>query len=149
MTDMLSHGGFEAGLPVEEELAVGVTDGRRQGSREACPGAQGPWPRREHDLAQVLGEWRMRPGGGRGRGVTALFAGDSGTGKTMAAEVIAAERGLDLYAVDLAGIVDKYVGETEKNLEKIFAGAARRERGAALRRGGRDLRQALGGTRRR
>src|SRR5262249_2322329 len=69
---------------------------------------------------RVLGGWRMRPGGGRGRGVTALFAGDSGTGKTMSAEVVAAELGLDLYVVDLSTVVDKYVGETEKNLERIF-----------------------------
>jgi ATPase family associated with various cellular activities (AAA) len=71
----------------------------------------------------VLGTWRMRPGGGRGQGVTALFAGESGTGKTMACEVVAAELGLDLYVVDLSGVVDKYVGETEKNLERIFAEA--------------------------
>jgi len=83
-----------------------------------------------HDLAararnrdQVLIEWQMRKGGGRGRGVTALFAGDSGTGKTMSAEVIAGELGLDLYTVNLATVVDKYVGETEKNLERIFAEA--------------------------
>ncbi|MBC3983084.1 ATP-binding protein, partial [Streptomyces sp. AC536] len=73
---------------------------------------------------RVLGEWGMRPGGGRGRGVAALFAGDSGTGKTMSAEVIAADLGLDLYTVDLATVIDKYVGETEKNLEKIFSEAA-------------------------
>ena len=72
---------------------------------------------------QVLTQWRMRPGGGRGRGVLALFAGDSGTGKTMAAEVIAADLGLDLYTVNLATVVDKYVGETEKNLERIFSEA--------------------------
>jgi SpoVK/Ycf46/Vps4 family AAA+-type ATPase len=83
-----------------------------------------------HDLAararhrdQVLTGWRMRRGGGRGRGITALFAGDSGTGKTMSAEVIAAELGLDLYTVNLATVVDKYVGETEKNLERIFTEA--------------------------
>jgi len=83
-----------------------------------------------HDLAararnrdQVLIEWKMRKGGGRGRGVTGLFAGDSGTGKTMSAEVIAGELGLDLYTVNLATVVDKYVGETEKNLERIFAEA--------------------------
>jgi hypothetical protein len=68
----------------------------------------------------VLTQWRMRRGGGRGHGITALFAGDSGTGKTMSAEVIAAALGLDLYTVDLASVVDKYVGETEKNLERIF-----------------------------
>ena len=66
----------------------------------------------------------MRPGGGRGHGVAALFAGDSGTGKTMSAEVVARDLGLELYVVDLATVVDKYIGETEKNLERIFAGAA-------------------------
>jgi hypothetical protein len=73
---------------------------------------------------RVLGDWHMRPGGGRGSGVAALFAGDSGTGKTMSAEVVARELGLELYVVDLATVVDKYIGETEKNLERIFAGAA-------------------------
>jgi ATPase family associated with various cellular activities (AAA) len=72
---------------------------------------------------RVLGEWRMRPGGGRGVGITALFAGDSGTGKTMSAEVIATDLGLDLYVVNLATVVDKYIGETEKNLDRIFAEA--------------------------
>lgn len=73
---------------------------------------------------RVLGEWQMRPGGGRGFGVAALFAGDSGTGKTMSAEVVAGELGLDLYVVDLATVVDKYIGETEKNLDRIFDAAA-------------------------
>ncbi len=78
---------------------------------------------RARNRDRVLIEWRMRKGGGRGRGVTALFAGDSGTGKTMSAEVIAGELGLDLYTVNLATVVDKYVGETEKNLERIFSEA--------------------------
>ncbi len=69
----------------------------------------------------VLGEWNMRPGGGRGQGVVALFAGESGTGKTMSAEVIAGALGYELYAINLSTVVDKYVGETEKNLERIFA----------------------------
>jgi hypothetical protein len=73
---------------------------------------------------QVLGDWGMRPGGGRGHGVASLFAGDSGTGKTMSAEVIAHDLGLELYVVDLATVVDKYVGETEKNLERIFSAAS-------------------------
>jgi SpoVK/Ycf46/Vps4 family AAA+-type ATPase len=73
---------------------------------------------------KVLGTWSMRPGGGRGHGVTALFAGDSGTGKTMSAEALAAELGLDLYVIDLSRVVDKYIGETEKNLDRIFAEAA-------------------------
>jgi hypothetical protein len=76
---------------------------------------------RRRDL--VLDTWGMRPGGGRGRGITAMFAGDSGTGKTMSAEVLAGDLGLDLYVVNLATVVDKYVGETEKNLERIFGEA--------------------------
>jgi SpoVK/Ycf46/Vps4 family AAA+-type ATPase len=59
----------------------------------------------------------------RGRGITALFAGDSGTGKTLASEVVAGELGLDLYVIDLSTVVDKYIGETEKNLDRIFAEA--------------------------
>jgi hypothetical protein len=59
----------------------------------------------------------------RGRGITALFAGPTGTGKTMAAEVLANELGLDLCCIDLAGVVDKYIGETEKNLRRIFDAA--------------------------
>ncbi|HVF13188.1 MAG TPA: ATP-binding protein [Acidimicrobiales bacterium] len=72
---------------------------------------------------QVVGEWQMRGVGSHGNGITALFAGASGTGKTLAAEVIAGSLGLDLYVVDLSSVVDKYVGETEKNLERIFNGA--------------------------
>jgi hypothetical protein len=79
---------------------------------------------RARNRARVLSDWRMRRGGGRGCGVTGLFAGDSGTGKTMAAEVIAEDLGLELYTVNLATVVDKYVGETEKNLERIFTEAS-------------------------
>ncbi|WP_406442033.1 ATP-binding protein [Streptomyces sp. NBC_01613] len=74
---------------------------------------------------RVLGDWRLSAGGGRGRGVLGLFAGESGTGKTLSAEVVAAELGLDLYVVQLSSVVDKYVGETEKNLERIFTEADR------------------------
>ena len=62
----------------------------------------------------------------RGLGLTVLFAGASGTGKTMAAEILAAELDLDLYRVDLAAVVSKYIGETEKNLRAIFDAAERR-----------------------
>jgi hypothetical protein len=78
---------------------------------------------RARNRERVIDEWGMRPGGGRGRGITGLFAGDSGTGKTMSAEVIAGVLGLDLYSINLATVVDKYVGETEKNLERIFSEA--------------------------
>ena len=73
--------------------------------------------------SQVFDGWGLRRGGGRGEGIVALFAGGSGTGKTLAAEVIAAELGLELYVIDLATVVDKYIGETEKNLERIFTEA--------------------------
>lgn len=58
-----------------------------------------------------------------GRGVNALFAGESGTGKTMAADIIANDLGLDLYKIDLSMLVSKYIGETEKNLDRIFTEA--------------------------
>ena len=63
--------------------------------------------------------------GARGLGVTGLFAGDSGTGKTMSAEVVAGDLGFDVYVIDLSTVVDKYIGETEKNLDRIFTGADR------------------------
>ena len=59
----------------------------------------------------------------RGLGISALFAGDSGTGKTMAAEVIANDLRLDLYRIDLSAVVSKYIGETEKNLRRVFDAA--------------------------
>ncbi len=74
---------------------------------------------------RVLDEWGIGGRALRGRGITALFAGDSGTGKTLSAEVIASELGLDLYVIDLSTVVDKYIGETEKNLDRIFAEADR------------------------
>jgi SpoVK/Ycf46/Vps4 family AAA+-type ATPase len=72
---------------------------------------------------QVLGEWGFDAKLSQGKGVNALFAGPSGTGKSMAAEIIANELGLDLYKIDLAGVVSKYIGETEKNLDHIFSAA--------------------------
>ena len=59
----------------------------------------------------------------RGRGTTALFSGGSRTGKTMAAEVIANALGLDPFRIDLARIASKYIGETEKNLDRVFSDA--------------------------
>ena len=70
----------------------------------------------------VYREWGFLPL--PSRGVVALFSGPSGTGKTLAAEVVAGELGLDLYKVDLSSVVSKYIGETEQNLERIFQAAA-------------------------
>jgi vesicle-fusing ATPase len=72
---------------------------------------------------QVYERWGFGERTARGLGVTALFSGESGTGKTLAAEVIAGELGLDLYRIDLAATVSKYIGETEKNLRRVFAAA--------------------------
>ena len=76
---------------------------------------------RHRDL--VLQEWGYERTVARTQGLKAMFAGESGTGKTMAAQVLANELGLELYRVDLATVVSKYIGETEKNLDRIFAAA--------------------------
>ena len=72
----------------------------------------------------VLEEWGVGKKLASSPGITILFAGPPGTGKTMAAEIMAAELGLDLYKIELSAVVSKYIGETEKNLERIFAEAA-------------------------
>jgi hypothetical protein len=72
----------------------------------------------------VFDTWRFGRASRFG-GVSALFAGPSGTGKTMAAEVVAGELEVDLYRINLAGVVSKYIGETEKNLDRIFDAADR------------------------
>lgn len=71
----------------------------------------------------VIDGWGFRRALGVGLGVSALFAGSSGTGKTMAAGILANELGVDLFAIDLATIVSKYIGETSKNLDRIFRAA--------------------------
>jgi hypothetical protein len=71
----------------------------------------------------VLGEWGLGGGGVAANGLSALFTGPPGTGKTMAAGVIANELQLDLYRIDLSQVVSKYIGETEKNLSRIFGEA--------------------------
>ncbi len=73
--------------------------------------------------AKVYECWNFASKGGRGLGISALFAGASGTGKTMAAEVLASELRLDLFRVDLSQVVSKYIGETEKNLRRVFDAA--------------------------
>lgn len=73
--------------------------------------------------SQVYDRWGFRREMNRGLGISALFAGESGTGKTMAAEVIANDLGLSLYRIDLSAVVNKYIGETEKNLRWLFDAA--------------------------
>ncbi|QTF92391.1 ATP-binding protein [Halomonas sp. BM-2019] len=73
--------------------------------------------------AQVYDDWGFRARMNRGLGISALFSGDSGTGKTMAAEVIANALDLRLYRIDLSAVVSKYIGETEKNLRQLFDAA--------------------------
>lgn len=79
---------------------------------------------------RVYEQWGFGAKLSRGRGIAALFAGPSGTGKTMAAEVLARHLELDLYRIDLAGVISKYIGETEKNLKRVFDAAE--ESGAIL-----------------
>jgi ATPase family protein associated with various cellular activities (AAA)/winged helix domain-containing protein len=74
---------------------------------------------------RVYETWGFGPRLGRGRGIAALFSGPSGTGKTMAAEILAAHLRLDLQRIDLASVVSKYIGETEKNLRRVFDAAER------------------------
>jgi SpoVK/Ycf46/Vps4 family AAA+-type ATPase len=68
----------------------------------------------------VYGRWGFERKLSLGKGLNVLFAGPSGTGKTMAAEIIARDLGLELYKIDLSSVVSKYIGETEKNLDRIF-----------------------------
>jgi SpoVK/Ycf46/Vps4 family AAA+-type ATPase len=78
---------------------------------------------------QVYENWGFAAKSARGLGISALFSGASGTGKTMAAEVLANELQLDLYRIDLSQVVSKYIGETEKNLRRVFDAA---EQGGAI-----------------
>jgi hypothetical protein len=80
--------------------------------------------------ATVYDTWGFAGCGARGLGISALFAGSSGTGKTLAAEVLACDLALDLYRIDLSQVVSKYIGETEKNLQRVFDAAE--EGGAVL-----------------
>ena len=76
---------------------------------------------RDRDEVMALGDLQGK--GGKGTGITALFSGSPGTGKTLAAHVVADSLGMDLFQVDLSSVVDKYIGETEKNLERVFTQA--------------------------
>jgi len=80
--------------------------------------------------ARVYEQWGFGARHARGLGVAVLFSGQSGTGKTLAAEVLANDLALDLYRIDLSSVVSKYIGETEKNLRRVFDAAE--ESGAIL-----------------
>ena len=80
--------------------------------------------------AKVCEEWGFAEQSARGLGLSALFCGPSGTGKTLAAEILAREMRLDLFRIDLSAVVSKYIGETEKNLRRVFDAAE--EGGAVL-----------------
>jgi hypothetical protein len=132
-------GGGEVPSPQELDLGARQASSSRLGELAARlpPGFR--WedlvlPERQRELLQsisaylrhrdrVLSDWGYDKTVARTQGLKVLFAGESGTGKTMAAQVLAAELGLEIFRVDLATIVSKYIGETEKNLDRIFGAA--------------------------
>jgi hypothetical protein len=127
---------WQAGLA---EARVGLDElGRRVEPRATMDDLVLPAPQRAvldeivahvRQRALVHEDWGFSAVLRRGLGVTALFAGGTGTGKTLAAEVVAGALGLDLFVVDLSQVVSKYIGETEKNLRRVFDAA---ERGGAV-----------------
>jgi hypothetical protein len=132
-------GGAEVPSPEELDLGARQASSSRLGELAARlpPGFR--WedlvlPERQLELLQsisaylrhrdrVLSDWGYEKSVARTQGLKVLFAGESGTGKTMAAQVLAAQLGLEIFRVDLATIVSKYIGETEKNLDRIFGAA--------------------------
>ncbi|HEX8365494.1 MAG TPA: ATP-binding protein [Allosphingosinicella sp.] len=137
--------------PEGGELAKALWQGSRRAARRglgdaaARVEAKAAWndlvlPEREREtLASIVeqvrhrhvvhGDWGFGGSARSGPGIAVLFAGPSGTGKTLAAEVLAAELNLDLYRIDLGALVSKYIGETEKNLRRVFEAA---EAGGAI-----------------
>jgi len=101
--------------PIHDWSQIALPDDTLHQLREIC--------QQVVERHQVLDRWGFGRRLSLGKGVNALFAGPSGTGKTMAADIIARDLGLDLYKVDLSGVVSKYIGETEKNLARIFTAA--------------------------
>jgi hypothetical protein len=103
--------------PVHQWRDLVVPDATMEQLRELC--------QRVMQRERVMGQWGFGDSLSRGKGINALFSGGSGTGKTMAAEIVAGELGLDLFRAELAGLVSKYIGETEKNLDRVFEAAER------------------------
>ncbi len=115
-------GGLARYVPAKADFSALVTDVRTE---QALQQIVSQFKAR----ALVRGEWGLEPALQRGNGITVLLAGVSGTGKTLAAEVIANALSLDLYQIDLSQLVSKYIGETQKNLSRIFEAA---EKGGAV-----------------
>lgn len=103
--------------PIYEWQDIILPEDTRAQLREMCQRVD--WGHR------VLDDWGFKQKLSQGKGLNALFVGPSGTGKTMAAEIMANELSLDLYKIDLSGVVSKYIGETEKNLDRVFQAAQR------------------------
>ena len=116
----------QAARPRLESLAQRI-DGKARWDRLILPAAELDLLRQLADQVamrtRVYQDWGFADSTNRGLGISALFAGESGTGKTLAAEVMATELRLDLFRIDLSSVVSKYIGETEKNLRKLFDAA--------------------------
>jgi hypothetical protein len=101
----------------EPDAAVGLADLVLPDPTERAIRRLIGWARHREEL---IARGLIVAGAGSGGGITALFSGSPGTGKTLAAHVVAAELGIDVLRVDLAAVVDKYIGQTQKNLEQVF-----------------------------
>jgi hypothetical protein len=126
LSQSLWHGALARTRPALDQLAQRI-EPKASWDDLKLPGTEKSLLRQIADqVAQrstVYDDWGFRERMNRGLSISALFAGESGTGKTMAAEVIASELGLSLYRIDLSAVVSKYIGETEKNLRKLFDAA--------------------------
>jgi SpoVK/Ycf46/Vps4 family AAA+-type ATPase len=100
------------GYTLDDLVLPGTVRGRIEDFIAAC-----------RNRRKVYEEWGMQRRLGPSRGLAALFSGSSGTGKSMAASAIAKKLSLDLYRIELSAVVSKYIGETEKNLDEVFAAA--------------------------
>ncbi|MEP3244156.1 MAG: ATP-binding protein [Sneathiella sp.] len=122
MTAQPDFGGLARFVPAQADFSTLVTD---QHTEKALRQIISQFNAR----ALVRNEWGLEPAFQRGNGITVLLAGGSGTGKSLTAEVIANALSLDLYQIDLSQLVSKYIGETQKNLSRIFEAA---EKGGAV-----------------
>ena len=123
LKDRLWHGVLTATRPLLDALAERITPKATWDDIVLPAFESGVLRQIAQQVAQrttVYEKWGFAEKMSRGLGIGALFSGESGTGKTMAAEVIANELRLNLYRIDLSAVVSKYIGETEKNLRRLF-----------------------------